>query len=88
MQLIASLNLIYLLLIGLTNSLLTFGENSKEIDDSNIQNFIEEFTTKKLNAHNFQKNRPDLCISKLKTSERDQIRIIEYAPKIFSEIRK
>ena len=36
MQLIASLNLIYLTLIGLTNSLLTFAENSKEIEESNI----------------------------------------------------
>ena len=69
MQLIASLNLIYLTLIGLTNSFLTFSENSKEIDESNIQNFVDELTKKKVNAHNFQKIHPELCISNLKTSE-------------------
>lgn len=88
MQLIASLNLIYLTLIALTNSLLNFTETPKEIDDTNIQNFIDEVTKKKLNAQTFQKNHPSLCISNLKTSDKDHLRIIEYAPKIFSEIRK
>jgi hypothetical protein len=40
-----------------------------------------------VNAHDFKKYNPDFCLGQFKVAQNEMVRVKEYAPRIFKEIR-
>ena len=58
------------------------------MDDESLQEALEEENSYKFTFKDFHDRHPDYCIDKLELDESDKISVVEYAPKIFRNIRK
>ena len=97
MRLASNLQVIYLTLIGLTDlfnkniSILKNDENGYyqlETDADSISKAMKEENAYHFLAKDFIKANPNHCIPKIAVADSDYISIVEYAPRIYRNIRK